>query len=47
MPVISRIINPENSSAVDRVINATNTAEGSVLPNRQIGPSRVPLVTGL
>lgn len=47
MPTLSRIVNPENSSAVDRVINATNTAEGSVLPNRQIGPSRVPLVTGL
>jgi hypothetical protein len=47
MPVFNRIINPENSAAVDRVINATNTAEGSVLPGRQTGPTRVPLVSNL
>lgn len=47
MPRYDRIINPSNQTTIERVNNATGTAEGSVLPPRQVGPTRVPLVTGL
>jgi len=47
MPRYDRIINPENQALIEKITNSTNTAEGSVLPPRQVGPTRVPIVTGL
>lgn len=37
----------ESSFILDRAQNVTNSAEGSVLPPRQVGATRVPIVTGL
>jgi hypothetical protein len=37
----------EQDFVVDRVKNNTNSAEGSVLPPRQVGANRVPIVTNL
>ena len=47
MPRYDRVLNPENQNILERVTNALNTAEGTVMPPRQVGPSRVPLVTSL
>lgn len=47
MPRYDRLINPGNQATIERVNNATGTAEGSVLPPRQVGPTRVPIITEL
>lgn len=41
------MVNNENQTLLERIGNTLNSAEGPVLPPRQIGPSRVPIVTGL
>lgn len=39
--------NREEQFSVDRLINRTNTAEGTSLPPQQRGPFRVPFVTSV
>ena len=39
--------NREDGFSLDRLINRTNTAEGTSLPPQQRGPYRVPFVTGV
>lgn len=47
MPRYDRITQPEIQSTVERIHNSLNTAEGSVLPPKQSGPSRVPIISNL
>jgi hypothetical protein len=41
------IYNREDQFSLDRLINRTNTAEGTSLPPQQRGPFRVPYVTSV